>query len=114
MSKARRLSPREDVELAIGATGAVVATDQAIKFMDSEDDQVEHLLKARIGAAVAIGAYEVLRRAELDPKASPGQHHHSSSSSQSRRGSNSSGSPHHSRHIFEEIIGAYTLGKELL
>lgn len=107
MSKARRLSPREDVELAIGATGAVVATDQAIKF-------VEHLLKARIGAAVAIGAYEVLRRAELDPKASPGQHHHSSSSSQSRRGSNSSGLPHHSRHIFEEIIGAYTLGKELL
>ena len=114
MSKARRLSPREDAELAIGATGAVVATDQAIKFLDSEDDQLEHLLKAGIGAAVAIGAYEMLRRAELDPEASHGQHHHPSSSSRSRRGSNSSGSSHHSRHIFEEIIGAYTLGKELL
>jgi hypothetical protein len=114
MSKARRLSFREDAELAIGATGAVVATDQTIEFMDSEDNHLVHLLKAGIGAAVAIGAYEMLRHAELDPEASPVQHHHPSSSSRSRRGSNSSGSSHHSRHIFEEIIGAYTLGKELL
>jgi hypothetical protein len=114
MSKTSRLNFKEDAELAIGASGAVVATDQVIKSMYSEDDQFEHLLKAGIGAAVAIGAYEKLRRGELSPEASAGHHHHSNSSSRSRRDDNLSTHPHNTRHIFEEIIGAYTLGKELL
>jgi hypothetical protein len=115
MSSARRLSFKEDAELAIGATGAVVATDQVAKSMDPDDnDQLEHLLKAGVGAAVAIGAYELLRRAELGSGNSAGERRHSSSSSHSRRDSNSSNPPQHKRHLFEEAIGAYTLGKELL
>ncbi len=115
MSKTSRLNFKQDVELAIGATGAVVATDQVMKSLDPEDHQLDHFLKAGIGAAVAVGAYEMLRRAELSPEASPGHHHHqSNSSSRSRRGSNSSNPEHHGRHLVEEIIGAYNLGKELL
>lgn len=108
MSKTRGLSTKEDAELVIGATGAVVATDQIIKSMDPEADQLEHLLKAGIGACVAIGAYEMLRRAELNPELSNGHHRHS------RPSSSSSNFPHHKRHLLEEVIGAYTLGKELL
>lgn len=115
MSSTRRLSVKEDAELAIGATGAVMAADQVAKSMDREDnDQLEHLLKAGVGAAVAIGAYELLRRAELRSDYSAGERRHSSSSSRSRRDSNSSNPPHHKRHLLEEAIGAYTLGKELL
>jgi hypothetical protein len=66
MSTTRRLSLKEDAKLAIGATGAVVATDQVIKSMDSEENQFEHILKAGVRDAVAIGAYKMLRRAELD------------------------------------------------
>ena len=115
MSNTRRLNFKEDAELALGATGVVVATDQVVKSMDPEDDdQLEHLLKAGVGAAVAIGAYEMLRRAELGSDNSAGDRQHSSSSPHSRRDSDSSNPPHHKRHLFEEVIGAYTLGKELL
>jgi hypothetical protein len=115
MPKTRSLSFQEDAELAIGATGAVVATDQVIKSMDSEEDnQLDHLLKAGVGAAVAIGAYELLRRAELSRESSAGERRHSTSSSHSRPNTSSSNPPHHSRHLLEEVIGAYTLGKELL
>jgi hypothetical protein len=114
MSKTRRLSLKEEAELAVGATGAIISTDQVIKSTNSEDDKLDHLLKAGIGAAVAIGAYELLRRAENGPESSPDHHQHSSSSSHSRPSSSSPKSTHHTRHLFEEIIGAYTLGKELL
>jgi hypothetical protein len=118
MSTTRKLSLKDDAGLAIGATGAVFAADQAIKSMDSEDDQLDHILKAGVGAAVAIGAYELLRRAELHSKSTSGDHsihndrgrRHSSS----RSSSHSSNPPHHKRHMFEEMLGAYNLGKELM
>ncbi len=50
--------------LAVGATGAVVAADELLKMADEEDSKTASLLKAGVGAAVAIGAYELLRRAE--------------------------------------------------
>jgi hypothetical protein len=53
-----------DAALAVGATGAVVAADQLLKM--SSDDEDASMLKAGVGAAVAIGAWELLRRTEED------------------------------------------------
>jgi hypothetical protein len=115
MSSKRRMSFKEDAELAIGATGAALATDQVIKSIESDDDRMDHLIKAGVGAAVAIRAYEMLRR-ERERSASPtrDRRHSVSSSMHSRLSSKASNPPHHDRHILEEIISAYSLGKELL
>jgi hypothetical protein len=77
-----------------------MAVDQIMKGLDSKEHQTSHFVKASIGAAVALGAFELLRRDE--PK------------SGSRSRSSSPNSKHHDRHIFEEIIGAYSVGKELM
>lgn len=121
MSPERRLSFTEDAEIAAGATGLVIATDQGFKSVEDEKHRLEHIIKAGVGAAVAIGAYEMLRRAEHDPKSSagdhPNRHHHEhrhSNSSSSGSNSHSSNPPHHTRHLVEEIIGLYALGKELM
>ena len=58
---------------------------------------------------MAIGAYELLRRDDNSAKQPNGQ--------PKRKSIARSGSPHpkhHDRHLAEEIIGAYALGKELL
>jgi hypothetical protein len=115
MSTTRKLSLKEEAELAAGATGAVVATDQITKSLKSKNDQLEHLVRAGIGAAVAIGAYEMLRRGGKDDGSRTSQRRHSASSNSSRQSSSSSSNPSdHNPHMVEEIIGAYPLGKELL
>jgi len=103
----RRMDVAEDAELLAGATGAVIAADQIAKSIDSEEHKVAHLSKAAIGAAVAIGAYELLRR-ESEGQEVPHYRH------RSRSRSSSPHHEHHERHLAEEIVGAYGLGKELL
>jgi hypothetical protein len=110
MSTTRRLSLSDDAKLAVGATGAVLALDQAEHAIDSEEHQLNHALKAAIGAAVAIGAYELLHRDDTASKKQPNGHSKPKPTTQS-------GSPHlkhHDRHLAEEVLGAYYLGKELL
>ncbi|KAH8598366.1 hypothetical protein B0O99DRAFT_41559 [Bisporella sp. PMI_857] len=100
----------EDAVFLAGATGVVVATDQIAKGLESEDHTVSHLSKAAIGAAVAIGAYEHLRREQEGEKRRDHHHHHH------HHGSShiiDSSHPHHEHHLVKEIIGAYRLGKEL-
>lgn len=109
MSTTRRLSFSDDAKLAVGATGAVLAIDQVEHAIDSEEHQLNHALKAAIGAAVAIGAYELLRRDDDSAKQPNKQ---PKSKSMARNGSPDP--KHHDRHLAEEIIGAYALGKELL
>jgi hypothetical protein len=112
----------DDATLAIGATGAVVTADQLLKMTDEEEDKTAHLLKAAIGAAVAVGAWELLRRAEADGKPihlfnSSRSRSRSVSRSRSRNRSSSRSSEkirHHTRHVLEEVIGAYSLGREML
>ena len=109
MSTTRRLSFSDDVKLAAGATGAVLAIDQVEQAIDSEEHQLNHALKAAIGAAVAIGAYELLRHNDNSAKQPNGQ--------PKPKSTTKSGSPHpkhHDRHLAEEVMGAYALGKELL
>lgn len=103
MAAQNKLSLVDDVELAAGSVGAVIAVDQVMKTIDSEDHKTSHLFKASVGAAVAVGAYELLRRAEAGGEAI-----------HPKPRSSSPHSKHHSRHILEEIIGAYSLGTELM
>lgn len=133
--KTDKLSTIESLEVAAGATGAVYAINEIFKTLDPEDkDTTEHLVKGGIGAAVAIGAWELIRRGEAEesgidhrfqgpdhayPIRSVRYRSRSRSNSPSRsRGSRSrslgSHIKHHGRHLAEEIVGAYALGKELL
>src|SRR6266536_4339296 len=90
-----------DAELAVGASGAVLAIDQIMKSMDSKEHQTSHLVKAGIGAAVALGAYQLLKDDETNGrKRRPSI---SSSKSGSRSRSTSPRAKHHDSHLFEEI-----------
>ncbi|KAE9381028.1 hypothetical protein N431DRAFT_538824 [Stipitochalara longipes BDJ] len=104
------------------STGAVVAADELLKMTDEEDNKTASLLKAGVAAAVAVGAYKLLRRAEekgepvyqgFSRSRSPSRHR-SRSYSNASHASQSSQIPHHKRHVLEEVIGAYSLGKEIL
>jgi hypothetical protein len=133
---------------AVAAGGAVYAADQLVKTFEPDDHSAnEHIVKATVGAAVAVGALELLRR---DGEGLPTyrklfhrkyRHHdsnvHQSSSdsvrvsgaedvresrlikqeqdsSLSRSSSASSSESGHKRRLAEELIGAYSLGKQLL
>lgn len=123
----------EGAELAVGATNAIVAADQLLQATE-EEDRKSHLVKAGIGAAIAVGALELLRRQNEKEDREPRKPRRSgsyerfrsrspsASYSRSRSGSDSgdrsrsrsSHVKHHKRHVVEEIIGAYSLGKEML
>jgi hypothetical protein len=124
----RHHSLADSATLAVGATGAVVAADELLKMTDEEDNKTASLLRASVGAAVAVGAYELLRRAEekgepvyrgfsrsrsRSRSRSPSQHR-SRSHSNASHASQSSQVKHHKRHVLEEVIGAYSLGREIL
>ncbi|KAE8443048.1 hypothetical protein EG329_002442 [Mollisiaceae sp. DMI_Dod_QoI] len=135
----------ENAELAVGATSAIVAADQLLQATDPDEEKTSHLVKAGIGAAIAIGAFELLRRQnekDREDRASQGRRPRqlrqsgswersqsrsptpsrsrtrsgprSESHSGYRSRSRSSHIKHHKRHVVEEIIGAYSLGKEML
>ncbi|KAF3479588.1 uncharacterized protein GIQ15_06564 [Arthroderma uncinatum] len=62
---AENSSIKSHVGTAVGAGGAVVAAHELIRSVEDRDDHEErnaHLIKAAIGAATAVGAYELLRR----------------------------------------------------
>ncbi|RDW68781.1 uncharacterized protein DSM5745_08541 [Aspergillus mulundensis] len=158
---------------AVAAGGAVYAANQLVKSFEDEDEAVApHLLKAGVGAAVAIGALEMLRRDdgslatyrrlfdkhERDSHTRSAAHRHSdthvhqsatqqrsdtlavttttsehehehhaageqrsrqgrasTSSSRSRSSSSSRDDEHgHNRRLAEELVAAYSLGKQLL
>ncbi|KAE8356866.1 hypothetical protein BDV28DRAFT_144779 [Aspergillus coremiiformis] len=138
---------------AVAAGGAVYAADQLIKSFDDDDDDsstTSHLLKAAVGAAVAVGALEMLNHDEHLPsyrrlfkkkyEGHSSSHEHSRSykeedvhteagaevtdtrlvrkeqrsGSSSRSSSVSSHESGHKRRLAEELIGAYSLGKQLL
>ncbi|KAH6716487.1 hypothetical protein BKA61DRAFT_574283 [Leptodontidium sp. MPI-SDFR-AT-0119] len=116
----------QNAEVAIGATGAVIATDQFLKAVDQDhEDKTAHIVKGSIGAAIAIGAWEMYKQQEEKGgrRSSSISRSRSRSANRSRSRPRSSGRDrsrsservkHHKRRMLEEIIGAYALGKELL
>ena len=110
----KRLSFSDNAKLGVAATGAVLALDQVEHAIDDEEDKLGHAIKAAIGAAVAIGAWELLRG---DDKASSKQPNGQPKPKPKPKPKTGSGSPqpkHHDIHLAEEVIGAYALGRELL
>ncbi len=101
------MSIENNAKLVAGTGAALFAADQAVKSFENEDDhRMEHIINAGIGAAIAVGAYHML-------KSSSDHHaHHSSASSSTRQ--HSEPPPHRNLILAEEIIGIYNLGKELM
>ncbi|RHZ60719.1 uncharacterized protein CDV56_108647 [Aspergillus thermomutatus] len=133
---------------AVAAGGAVYAANQLVKSFEEDDKSMTQHLKAGVGAAVAIGALEMLNKEDGSlltyrkllhktyetscpnwshsrerhensfPEQEESKRHlmrrervsHSSSWSSSVL-SNESG---HNCHLVEELVGAYSLGKQLL
>jgi hypothetical protein len=98
-------------EVAAAALGSVYAANRLIKAVDENPkDEAGHSVKALVSAAVAIGAYEQMKKKAL--KQCP-VHKHCNGCPACK-----SGPPeHHTRHMVEEMAGAYALyalGKELL
>ncbi|KAJ5742338.1 hypothetical protein N7533_011747 [Penicillium manginii] len=133
---------------AVAAGGAVYAADQLVKSFEPDDHSTNtHIFKASVGAAVAVGALELLRRdgegLHTYRKLFQRKHRHHDSdvhqsssesvqisnaedvresrlikqeqdSSSSRSSSASSSESGHKRRLAEELMGAYSLGKQLL
>ena len=57
----KRLSFLDDAKLGVAATGAVLDLDQIEHAIDDEEHRLNHAIKAAISAAVAVGAWKLLR-----------------------------------------------------
>ena len=109
------------VDTAILAGSSVIAADQIMQAARDHkelhaEDATSHYVKAAIAGAVAIGAYEMLRKdgevkedlisnigrrdeIERDDRENDHPHGHGS---------------HHERHVLEEALGAYALGRQMM
>jgi hypothetical protein len=124
------------LDVAALATSGVLTVDELMKAVQSSHDRCEgaskkHLTHAAITAAVAVGAFELLRRDEKRQKKNDGTRESTESDDEAfefegDRGRNQQDTSHHHRHsrdhsprshkrrILEEIGGAYALGEEML
>lgn len=132
------MSGSSRADLAAAATSTVLTVDQIMKAIEAshegkEDHAKKHIGYAAISAAVAVGAMELFRRDELnrqdeyeddDTVVVLGEHKKCSDYYDHRRDSHvlrvdpkcskDRVPPGHSRRLAEEIIGAYSLGQEIM
>lgn len=143
LKELNKMSGSSKADIAGAAVGTVITVDQLMRAIEAahehkEDHAKKHMMYAGVGAAVAIGAMELLRRDELK-HSHPHPHHHSDSSSSGdedvefieRHHHHHDGHddeeivrympkpddhiPHgHKRRLAEEIVGAYALGQEIM
>ncbi|KIX99455.1 uncharacterized protein Z520_05031 [Fonsecaea multimorphosa CBS 102226] len=111
---------------AMAASGVYAANELGKAISDDYKDASDHYMKAAVGAAVAVGAFQLLqkqkRKREEDEydSSEDEEHHHRRHEPRPRRYSDHehrheySESPGHTRRLLEEAVGAYSLGKELL
>ena len=134
------MSGSSKADLAAAATSTVITADQLMKAIEAShegknDHAKKHLGYAAVGAAVAVGAMELLRRDELrkrhedsdsedevvvvDADSHHHHHHHGDyHDTEIVHVSPRSGRDHepkgHKRRLAEEIAGAYSLGQEIM
>jgi hypothetical protein len=122
------MSGSSSLDMAALATSGVLTVEQLLKAMEASHKKTDHATKhlghAAIGAAVAVGALELLRRDEAVGKGETkrfiagGHHGHDKNHDNEVVVSPNVGRdytpPGHNRRIAEEIIGAYSLGQEML
>lgn len=131
------------VDTALLAGSGVIAADQIMEAIKDHrerhpEDATGHYVKAGLAAAVAIGAYEMLKKDEEARRASQGDcpHHEGRYhvhlgdrereegeewEREERRRSRSRSvedtedeDPHHGRHLLQEAVGAYALGRQVM
>ncbi|KAH8651323.1 hypothetical protein BX600DRAFT_441756 [Xylariales sp. PMI_506] len=117
------------IETAVVAGGAVTMADQIMQAIrdDSHHDKHEtqsHYLKAAIAGAIAVGAYEMLKRDEADNPYSldtgsldhenHGHHKHGSHASQQTTQTHPVNKDGHTKDIMAEVLGAYSLGRQMM
>jgi len=105
------MSGHRKIDTAVLAGSGVVAADQIMQAVRDHkdhhpDDATAHYIKAAIAGAVAIGAYEMLKKDEGGTKRDVyeidiEETHHGTE-------------PGHGRHLIEEALGAYALGRQLM
>jgi hypothetical protein len=135
LTEFKNMSGSSKADLAGAATATVLTVDQLMRAIEAshegkEDHAKKHIMHAGVGAAVAIGAMELLRRDELEGRKrhpdsdidlDEDHHHHHHGV---RHDANEivtyepEPSDHnpggHKRRLAEEIVGAYSLGQEIM
>jgi hypothetical protein len=124
------------LDVAALATSGVLTADELMKAVQSSHDRSEgaskkHLTHAAIAAAVAVGAFELLRRDEKKQKKKDlirestdsdeealefegDRHRNQQDTSHHSRHSRDHSPQSHKRRLLEEIGGAYALGEEMI
>jgi hypothetical protein len=131
------------VDTALLAGSGVIAADQIMEAIKDHrerhpEDATGHYVKAGLAAAVAIGAYEMLKKDEEARRESEGDYPHHEGrhhvhlgdreredeeewEREERRRSRSRSvedrddeDPHHGRHLLQEAVGAYALGRQAM
>jgi len=112
------MSDPSKVETAVLAASTVGMADQIMQAVrDSKDHHPDrakaHYVKAAIAGAIAIGAFEMLKRDEgLDHHASShDEHNKHTGGHQSKHEKNEDG---HTKDLVAEALGAYALGRQIL
>ena len=115
------MSGHPKIDQMIAAGGGVVAADQIMQAVrDHKDhhpqDATAHYVKAAIAGAVAIGAYEMLKKDE--GRTTQGERVVIKSDEDEidieEREQHHGNGPHHGRHLLEEALGAYALGRQMM
>ena len=112
--------PKLDAALVAGST--VVTVDQLMQAIKDHnehhpEDEGQHYLKAAIAGAIAVGAYEALKK---DDNTGNYKHHSGNSHGSHNGDHNKNGHEHnnqdngHTRHLLEETFGAYALGRQAM
>lgn len=119
------------VDTAIGAISAVEMADQLMRGIrdDRQHQSTEaqaHYVKAAVAGAIAIGAYEMLKKDERRENGNHSHSHHDrvgtdGATSEHRSKSqydehHSNGHDHHGHHsnFIAEALGAYSLGRQAM
>jgi hypothetical protein len=125
------MSAKGKAELGAAAAGSAYAVTQLVEGLRSQQHGAsnkanEHYLKAAAGAAVAVGAYEMLnseKESQTSNLRASETAYRSESHGVKRRHSNKHSTPTrksrnheagHTRRVLEETAGAYALGRELM
>ncbi|RJE17078.1 hypothetical protein PHISCL_10585 [Aspergillus sclerotialis] len=108
----------------MAGSGVYAANELGKAISEDYKDANEHYVKAAVGAVVAVGAYQLLKkqkreREDDDYESSDDEGHHHRHEPRPRRYSHHEHhheheEPGHHRRLLEEAVGAYSLGKELL
>ncbi len=118
------------LDTAFVAGSGVIAADQIMQAIRDDkrqhpEDANTHYIIAAIAGAVAVGAYEMLKRDENakgnGPSHQHGEHgehgehrHHKHSDDKQQHGSDGVDNPGHARHLLEEAVGAYAVGRQIM